>query len=182
MLKARMNIAVAALAVLAASASMDSMAQVRDHKFKLNVQTTLDNARGQTIVKFADAVSSKSGGKMTIQLFPAGQLGGDIQTLSAMRGGVIDATVTATSTLVGNVKEFALLDLPFTFQKDTEAMAALDGALGKRLNGRLEANGLIGLGYWGLGYRHLTNSRRPVTKVEDVKGLKIRVLQNPLYI
>jgi TRAP-type transport system periplasmic protein len=181
-MKKFVNVSAGALAAFAAMLPVTSHAEVRDQKFKLSVQTSLDNARGATMVKFADAIKTKSNGKMTVQIFPSGQLGGDIQTISAMRGGTVDATVTATSTLVGSVKEFALFDLPFLFQKDAEAMAVLDGAFGKRLNSRLEASGLISLGYWGLGYRHLTNSRRPVNTVDDIKGLKIRVLQNPVYI
>ncbi|MHB2168703.1 DctP family TRAP transporter solute-binding subunit [Alsobacter sp. R-9] len=159
-----------------------AQAQVRDQNFKLGVQIGLDNARGRTIQKFADLVKAKSGGKMNVQIFPGGALGGDLQTLSAMRGGTVDATVTATSTLVGIVKDYALLDLPFVFQSDKEAMAVLDGGFSKRLNAQLDEKDLIGLGYWGAGYRHLTNSKRPVKSPDDVKGLKIRVLQNPLFI
>jgi TRAP-type transport system periplasmic protein len=163
-------------------ASAPSQAQVRDQNFKLGVQITLDNARGRTIQKFADLVKAKSGGKMNVQIFPGGALGGDLQTISAMRGGTVDATVTATSTLVGIAKDFALLDLPFVFQSDAEAMAVLDGGFSKRLNTLLDEKDLVGLGYWGAGYRHLTNSKRPVKTPDDVKGLKIRVLQNPLFI
>lgn len=159
-----------------------TQAQIRDQNFKLGVQVTLDNARGRTIVKFADLVKAKSGGKMNVQVFPGGALGGDLQTLSAMRGGTVDATATATSTLVGIVKDFALLDLPFVFNSDAEAMAVLDNGFAKRLNGLLDEKDLVGLGYWGAGFRHLTNSKRAVKTPDDVKGLKVRVLQNPLFI
>ncbi len=172
----------AAGALLFAGLAVPAQAQVRDQNFRLGVQIGLDNARGRTIQKFADAVSTRSGGKMKVQIFPGGALGGDLQTLSAMRGGTVDATVTATSTLVGIVKDYALLDLPFAFQSDKEAMAVLDGGFAKRLNAQLDEKDLVGLGYWGAGYRHLTNSKRPVKTVDDIKGLKIRVLQNPLFI
>jgi tripartite ATP-independent transporter DctP family solute receptor len=172
----------AAGALMLAGLVAPAQAQVRDQNFRLGVQIGLDNARGRTIQKFADAVGARSGGKMKVQIFPGGALGGDLQTLSAMRGGTVDATVTATSTLVGIVKEFALLDLPFAFQSDKEAMAVLDGGFAKRLNSQLDEKDLVGLGYWGAGYRHLTNSKRPVKSVDDIKGLKIRVLQNPLFI
>lgn len=180
MMKTLMTLAAGAL--LLAGLATPSQAQVRDQNFRLGVQIGLDNARGRTIQKFADAVGARSGGKMKVQIFPGGALGGDLQTLSAMRGGTIDATVTATSTLVGIVKDFALLDLPFAFQSDKEAMAVLDGGFSKRLNAQLDEKDLVGLGYWGAGYRHLTNGKRPVKSIDDVKGLKIRVLQNPLFI
>jgi len=171
----------AVLAIAALSPAV-SQAQVGEHQFRLGVQVGLDNARGRTLTKFAEALEAKSGGKMTLRIYPGGALGGDLQTISALRGGTIGATATATSTLVGNVKEFALFDLPFLFQNDAEAMAVLDGPFGSRVNRLLEENGLISLGYWGAGYRHLTNNRLPVNTVDDVKGLKIRVLQNPVYV
>lgn len=176
------SLLVASIVGLAAFAPSLASAQVGEHKFRLGLQVNLDTERGKSLQKFADAVAAKSGGKMTIQIFPGGALGGDLPVISALRGGTIDATATATSTLVGVVKEFALFDLPFLFNSDAEAMAVLDGAFGKRLNASLEEKGLVPLAYWGAGYRHLTNSRRAVAKVEDVKGLKIRVLQNPVYI
>ena len=163
-------------------AAAPGQAQVRDQNFKLGVQVNLDNARGKPLVKFADPVKARSGAKRNVQIFPRGALGGDLQTLSAMRGGTVDATATATSTLVGIVKDFALLDLPFVFNSDKEAMAVLDGGFSKHLNKLLDEKDLVGLGYWGAGYRHLTNSKRPVKTPDDVKGLKVRVLQNPLFI
>jgi TRAP-type transport system periplasmic protein len=172
----------AAAAIILALAPVTSEAQIREKKFRLGFQTNLDNAQGIGATKFAEAVAQKSGGKMKVDIFPGGSLGGDLQTVSALRGGTVDATILATSTLVGLVKEFSLFDLPFTFQSHAEAMAVVDGAFGKRLNAALSDRGLVNLGYWGVGYRNLTNSRRPVATLEDVKGLKIRVLQNPLYV
>lgn len=172
----------AGLAAAVAFAPGLADAQVRDQKFRLGIQTNLDTAQGKGTVLFADLVKQKSGGKMTVDLFPGGALGGDLQTISALRGGTVDATVLATSTLVGTVREFALFDLPFLFRSDAEAMRVVDGPFGERLNRQLDDRGLIGLGYWGAGFRHLTNNRRPVTKVEDVRGLKIRVLQNPVFV
>ena len=170
------------LFAVAALAPTLANAEVREHKFRLGIQTNLNTAQGAGTQKFADLVSEKSGGKMKVQVFPGGSLGGDLQTVSALRGGTIDATVLATSTLVGTVKEYILFDLPFLFNNDAEAMAVVDGPLGKRLNTALNDKALVGLANWGAGYRNLTNSRRPVTKLEDIKGLKIRVLQNPIYV
>lgn len=172
----------AGLAAAVAFAPGLADAQVRDQKFRLGIQTNLDTAQGKGTVLFADLVKQKSGGKMTVDIFPGGALGGDLQTISALRGGTVDATVLATSTLVGTVREFALFDLPFLFRSDAEAMRVVDGPFGQRLNRLLDERALVGLGYWGAGFRHLTNNRRPVTKVEDVRGLKIRVLQNPVFV
>ena len=84
--------------------------------------------------------------------------------------------------LVGQIKEYVLFDLPFLFKTPQEVDAALDGPLGRKLIDRLPEKGLIGLSYWEHGFRSLTNSRRPVEKWEDIQGLKIRVIQAPLYL
>lgn len=170
------------LAGFLALAAGSADAQVREQKFRLGFQTNLNTVQGQGVQKFADAIAAKSGGKMKMDVFPGGALGGDLQTIAAMRGGTVDASVLATSTLVGLVKEYGLFDLPFLFQNHAEAAAVVDGPFGTRLNGLLAEKGIISFGYWGVGFRNLTNSRRPVAKVEDVKGLKIRVLQNPIYV
>ena len=132
--------------------------------------------------KFADLVAQKSDGKIAVKLFPNGTLGGDLQVVSALQGGVVDMTALSSGLLSGQVKEFVLFDLPFMFNTGREADAIVDGPIGKRLGEKLGDKGLVALGYWELGFRNLTNSRHPVAKLEDFKGLKIRVVQSPIYI
>ena len=88
----------------------------------------------------------------------------------------------APAQLVGMIKEFVILDFPFAFANERQADAVLDGPVGKKLMDKLPEKGLIGLGYMEQGYRSITNSKRPVTKLEDIQGLKIRTILNPLYI
>ena len=163
---------------LAASAQ----AQVAEHTFRF----TTANPAGHPIVtgaeKFAQLVSEKSGGKMTVKLFPGGVLGGDVQVLSAVQGGTIDVTSMNSGILQGQVKEFAIVDLPFLFNSSREADAVLDGPIGKALADKLPEKGLIHLAYYELGFRNLTNSKRAVKSVDDIAGLKIRVIQSPIYI
>jgi tripartite ATP-independent transporter DctP family solute receptor len=80
------------------------------------------------------------------------------------------------------VKDFAIYDVPFLFANPAEADAVVDGPFGKNLHHKLEEKGLVGLGYYELGFRHISNSRRPITKVEDIAGLKLRVIPNPINI
>ena len=109
-------------------------------------------------------------------------LGGDPQNLSAVRGGTLDFTSMATGLLAGLDKEFMVFDFPFLFENAKEAYAVSDGPVGTRLLGKLQNHGLVGLGIWDLGFRNMTNSRRPITKLEDVEGLKIRVIASPIYL
>ncbi len=91
-------------------------------------------------------------------------------------------TVVSTATLVGIEDSFGIYDLPFVFRSEQEADAILDGNFGKKLIAKLDAKGLIGLVYWENGFRNLTNSKRPIAKMEDMQGVKLRVMQNPVYI
>ena len=132
--------------------------------------------------KFAEIVEAKSDGKITVKRYPGGILGGDVQTLSAVQGGTVEMTTMNAGILASVAKDFALVDLPFLFDTPQEADAVMDGPVGTALAAKLPPSGLVGLAYWELGFRQLTNSRLPVTKVEDIEGLKIRVIQSPIYI
>lgn len=114
-------------------------------------------------------------------MYPSGTLGGDIPTISALQGGTIEITTMPPGLLVGLSKEFVVFDLPFLFNDFEEADAVLDGPTGKALMEKVP-QGLVGLSYWDHGFRNLSNSRRPIAKLEDMKGLKIRVSQSPMII
>jgi tripartite ATP-independent transporter DctP family solute receptor len=157
-------------------------AEIKERTLRFAFQNALEHPQGQGAKKFGEIVEQKSGGKIKVRLFPSGQLGGDLPTVSALQGGTIDLTVLNAGLLVGQVKEFGLFDLPFLFESGKEADAVVDGPFGTKLGETLPAKGLVPLGYWELGFRNVTNSRRPVTKLEDIAGLKIRVVQSPLYI
>jgi tripartite ATP-independent transporter DctP family solute receptor len=132
--------------------------------------------------KFGQVVEQKTGGKIKFREFPSSSLGSESQQQSALQGGTQEMMSASTTTLVGIVKEFGVLDFPFLFANEREADAFLDGPIGKRLLDRLPEHGLVGLAYWENGFRNVTNSKRPITKPEDLAGLKIRVMQNPVYM
>jgi tripartite ATP-independent transporter DctP family solute receptor len=134
------------------------------------------------VQKFAEIVAAKSGGKLKIKEFPANQLGTEQQQQSALRGGTQEMQSPATTSLVGIAKDFGLIDFPFIVSTPQQADALLDGPLGTALLAKLPEKDLIGLGYWDLGFRNVTNSRRPITKGEDLSGIKIRVIPNPVYL
>jgi tripartite ATP-independent transporter DctP family solute receptor len=157
-------------------------ADIKERTLKFAFQNQKDHPQSLGAQKFADLVAQKSGGKITVKLFPGGTLGGDLQTVSALQGGTVELTVLNAGLLSGTVKEFAAVDFPFLFNNGQEADAVVDGPFGKRLLDKLPEKGMVGLGYWDLGFRNLTNSRRPVAKLEDIAGLKTRVLQSPIYI
>ena len=109
-------------------------------------------------------------------------LGNDATMISALRGGTQEMTVPDSSTLVGLVKDFGVLNFPLLFNNEQEADALLDGPFGQKLLTKLPEKGLIGLAFWENGFRQVTNARRPINTATDISGLKIRVIQNPLFI
>ncbi len=171
-------VAAVALAAFGAATAQD----IKERSFKLGLQ----NPKGHPLVtgaeKFAEIVAAKSGGKLKVNLFPGGVLGGDAPTVSALQGGTVEMTVLNSGILASQVKDFTVFDFPFVFATPAEADAVVDGAFGKKLHARLEEKGIVGLAYWELGFRNITNSKRPITKVEDLEGLKLRVIPNAINV
>src|SRR6187200_3474318 len=132
--------------------------------------------------RFAELVAQKSGGKLKVQEFPSSTLGNELQQQSALQGGIQEMSAPATTSLAGIVKEFGLVDFPFAVANFAQADALLDGPLGQALIAKLPEKGLVALGYWDLGFRNVTNSKRPITKPEDLEGIKIRVIPNPVFL
>ena len=168
------SLALAATTALAAD-------PINEHSLKFGYSVQEAHPLGKGANKFAELVASKSGGKIKIKNFPATQLGSEVQMISATQGGVQEMVGVSSAPLVGIVKEFALFDLPFLFSSEREVDAVVDGPIGAQLYDKLASKGLVGLCFWENGFRHVTNSKRPITKAEDFKGLKIRTMQNPVY-
>ncbi|HEX4325831.1 MAG TPA: TRAP transporter substrate-binding protein [Burkholderiales bacterium] len=134
------------------------------------------------VKRFAEILAKKTGGKFKVQEFPASQLGNEMQQQSALQGGVQEMSAPATTSLAGIVKEFGLVDFPFAVNTFAQADALLDGPFGQALIAKLPEKGLVALGYWDLGFRNVTNSKKPITRGEDLEGLKIRVIPNPVFL
>ena len=168
------------VAAVALSAFGLVQAQTRTIKF------ANQNAKGHPIVlgmeKFAELVDQKSGGKLKVQVFPGGTLGSDQANVSALQGGTLEMASMNSGIFASLVKEFAIYDFPFMFGNPREADAVVDGPFGQGLHRKLEDKGLVGLAYYELGFRELTNSKRAITKVDDIAGLKLRVIPNPINV
>ena len=173
----------AALAALAVCVWAPAIAQdIKERALKIGLQNPKGHPAVMGAERFAEIVAAKSGGKLKVNLFPGGVLGSDAQTVSAVQAGTVEMTVLNSGILASQVKEFAIYDFPFLFANAREADAVVDGAFGKNLHAKLADKGIVGLAYWELGFRNLTNSRRPINKVEDIAGLKLRVIPNPINI
>lgn len=169
------------LSVVFAAMAGAASAEVKDRTLRFSFVQPKESHMGYGVQVFSDLVAKKSDGKIKVKMFPGGTLGGDLQTVSALQGGMIDMTTLPPGLLVGLSKEFVTFDLPFLFDSYEEADAVLDGPVGKKLLEKAPA-GLVGLAYWDHGFRNITNSKHAIAKADDFKGLKIRVSQSPMIV
>ncbi|MCR5867779.1 TRAP transporter substrate-binding protein [Aquincola sp. J276] len=132
------------------------------------------NPRHEAALKFAEVLKTKTAGRIEVQVAPSAQLGDDAAMVTAVRTGALDITANSQGAVATAVPEYAAYGMPFLFASSAQAFKVLDGALGKELAEKSAAKGMVVLGYWDNGIRHMTNAKRPIAKVEDVKGLKMR--------
>jgi tripartite ATP-independent transporter DctP family solute receptor len=170
--------AVAALALMTGTAN----AQFAERTIRISNGVNQEHPVGNGVAKMTACLAEKSGGKMKLQGFWGGALGGDLQATQALRSGTQEMVVTSSSPLVGILPDLGAFDLPFLFANEKEADAILDGAFGKYISDKLPAVGLVNVSYWENGFRNLTNSKKPVEKAEDFPGLKVRVMQNNIFL
>lgn len=145
-------------------------AQVAEHPFSKGAQ------------KFADLIDEKSAGKMKARLFAGGTMGGDAEVITSLQGGTLDGTFVSTGLIAPMDKNFGIFYLPMVFDSAEEADKVVDSPFGQKMLERLEPHGLVGLTYWEHGFREASNSKLPIMKLEDYKGLKLRVIQIPIFV
>lgn len=169
-------------ALVVAALGLAALPAAAQKVLKVGIGLSEDHPQGIAIKKFGEILSQKTGGKLTAKLFASGTLGNDVTMISALRGGTQEMVCPDSSTLTSLVKEFGVLNLPKQIVSEQEADALLDGPFGQKLLDKLPEKGLVGLAFWENGFRHLTNSKHPIVKADDIAGLKVRVIQNPLFI
>ncbi|CAM8654609.1 DctP TRAP-type C4-dicarboxylate transport system, periplasmic component [Comamonadaceae bacterium] len=165
------------------SAALPALAQdIKPRLIRFGYGLNEQSNQGRAAKVFAEAVEKASGGKMKVRAIGAAALGPDTQMQQSLIGGAQEMMVGSTATLVGITKEMALWDAPFLISNTKEADAMLDGPVGDKIRNKLQDKGLVGLVYWENGFRNLTNSKRAINKVEDLEGIKLRVMQNNVYL
>lgn len=181
-MKRFMLTALAAASMAFGPAMVTHAADINAHTIKFASANNKGHPQVMGMEKFAEIVKQKSGDKIKVKLFPGGVLGGDLESVSALQGGTIEMLVLNSGILQAQVKDFAAYDFPFLFNSDKEVDGLVDGPFGKRLHSLLKDKGLIGLSYFDLGFRNITNGKHPINTPADIKGLKLRVIQSPIYI
>jgi tripartite ATP-independent transporter DctP family solute receptor len=167
--------------VLSLTVFMQANAQSADVVIKLGHIAEPTTPYAQGAEHFAKLVAEKSNGEIEVQVFPSSQLGGQKELIEGLIFGTVDMALTGTAVLGTFQPQVALFDMPFLFKDRGHAYRALD-SVGMDIGKALEPKGIKLLGYMENGIRHLTNNIRPVQSPADMKGLKIRVMNNKVYI
>ncbi|MDD1783401.1 TRAP transporter substrate-binding protein [Enterovibrio sp. ZSDZ35] len=131
---------------------------------------------------FEAFVEEQTQGKLDVQIYASNQLGNDQEVLESIKLNTVQMNLPAPAVMGNIVKEFNILELPFIFPTEDIANQVVDGQWGKDLLGKLENAGYVGLGYGNFGFRHVTNSIKPITQLSDFEGLKLRTMQNRSHL
>jgi len=131
--------------------------------------------------RFKQIVEEKTCQAVRIDIYPNGTLGSERDMIEGLQLGTLEMVVTSTGPVINFVPEMGVVDLPFIFSSREHAYKVLDGKIGEDLLQKFDNIGIVGLAFWENGFRHLTNSKRPVEKVDDIKGLKIRTMENEVH-
>jgi tripartite ATP-independent transporter DctP family solute receptor len=137
---------------------------------------------GQGITVFAEEIKKRSNGRFEIKQHPGGALGGEREMLEGIQLGTVDLAAPATAVVGNFVPEVQILDIPFLFKNFDHAQAVLEGPIGQEMLSKFPSKGLIGLALGGNGFRQLTNSKQPVSSPDDLKGLKLRTMENQTHL
>ncbi len=170
--------AVAALIPFVSAQAQD----IKERTFKLALQNPKGHPLATGAEKFAELVAARSGGKFKVNIFPGGTLGGDAPNVSALQGGTIEFVLLNSGILASQMKDFEVFDFPFMFASAKEADAVVDGPFGQKLHAKLADKGIVGLAFFELGFRNITNSKKALNTVEDIAGLKLRVIPNAINV
>lgn len=178
--------------VVAATLVLSGFSIARDQKAPVNQDGTITlrmaqtssetGAIGQTMEEFADKIYEATDGKYKIETYHNGQLGAEIDTIEGCQMGTIDIAVVNQSTIGNFISDFQALDIPYLITSTEQADKVFLGDIGNSFLDKLSGAQLYGLGIWESGFCNLTNSKKDVNSLQDVKGLKIRTMENQIHI
>ena len=150
--------------------------------FKMNISVPQNSHYGAAVDKFATEIEKRTNGRYKIQNFYASALGNEREATEAVQLGTLDMCMTATGPIPNFVPELAILDIPFLFRDYAHARSVLDGPIGQDMLTKFDPIGIKALAWGENGFRHMTNSKVSVKAPSDLKGLKVRTMENPIHM
>ena len=170
------------LMTLAAATAAMIAGAAQANQITIGHTVAADSHYGIGAQAFLNTLAEVSGGAWSGTQAPAGQLGGERDMIEGLQIGSVDMVITSTGPLGNFVPEVFALDLPFLFRDYDHARAVLDGEIGQELLDRMRDADLVGLAWTENGFRHVTNSQRPIRTPEDLDGLKLRTMENRVHM
>lgn len=149
---------------------------------KINIAIAQNSHQGVAIDTFAKEVEARTGGRYKIQAFYSGSLGGERESIEAVQLGTQELTFSSTGPVPNFVPEAKILDIPFLFRDKAHARAVLDGPIGQEMLTKFDSKGFKALAWGENGIRNMTNNKRAINTPDDLKGLKLRTMENPVHV
>lgn len=174
------NIRRAALA--AVMATIAGSAAVAETEVKIGYALAPDSHYGVAAHKWQDVVEAETDGKFKFRHFPSSGLGGEREVVEGLQLGTVEATIVSTGTLSNFVPETGVTDIPFLFRSLEHARHVLDGPIGQEILDQFDGAGLVAMAWGEQGFRHITNNRNPIETPEDLAGMKLRTMENPVHL
>ena len=173
----------AVASLIAAGALVAGVAHAADPVvIGIGYPTPLVGPHGAGAKGFEEELNRLAPGRFKVQHFPAGSLGGEREMVESLQLGTLQMAISGTAVIGNFVPEMMVMDMPFLFRDTAHARATLDGPIGKDLLAKFPNRGLVGLSFGEIGFRNITASKRAVKKVDDLRGLKIRTMENPVHL
>ncbi len=167
---------------LALGMALPAVAEIQTRTITVSNGVAETHPVGNGIEAMRECITDRTGGAWTLNAFWSSALGDDLTATQALRSGTQEMVITSTSPLVGIEPALGVFDLPFLFADEAEADAILDGEFGTYVTEMMPNSGLVNLSWWENGFRNLTNSLRPVASLEDFQGMRVRVMQNNIFL
>jgi tripartite ATP-independent transporter DctP family solute receptor len=171
-----------ACAMAAATLFLSAQASAAQTTMRIGIATAQHSHHGVAIDAFAKEVETRTNGRYKIMTFYGSALGAERELIESVQLGTQELALVSTGALPNFVPEVKALDVPFLFRDYAHARAVLDGPIGSEMLRKFDAKGFKALAWGENGFRHMSNSKRPINSPEDLKGLKMRTMENPVHI
>ncbi len=169
-------------ATLVASIALPASAQISQRTIRVSNGVAEEHPVGRGVEAMRACMDERTDGAWTLNAFWSSALGDDLQATQALRSGTQEMVITSSSPIVSIVPALGVFDLPFLFANEQEADAILDGEFGEYISGLMPEANLVNLAFWENGFRNLTNNLRPIESLEDFQGMRVRVMQNNIFL
>ena len=176
------SLAAASLAVVSLAVTAPAVHAQQVRSLKLGIVGRRDTPEGVGLQAMIEKIRTDASGRLSVDLYPSGALGGEREMLEGLQSGGVDLAYVTTAALANFVPEMQIFDLPFLFRDFAHASAVFEGPIGAEYLAKMPGRNLRGLALGGLGFRQLSTSVRAVADLEDLKGLKIRTPVNQIHL